>query len=166
MRRLSLPLGSGSGSPSGSSPRSCTVVASRIRSFSSACNSATGSFTSRCAWHDHAMLAGGLRPTICSAGKCSVVHCAKSHSILAAMLSHSPDFGAAQDRDHLLTEQGDRLGAAPIHRAPKDRQKVAGPAAAALLDDLLGHLSWCAGNELVLVYREAGASLGRIEERG
>jgi hypothetical protein len=82
------------------------------------------------------------------------------------MLSLSPDFGAPQDRDHLLTEQGDRLGAAPIHSAPKDRQKVAGPAATALLDDLLGDLSGCAGNELVIVYREAGASLGGIEESG
>src|SRR5262249_45861334 len=75
----------------------------------------------------HAKLAGGIRLTICSARKCSVVHCATSPSFLAAMLSLSPDFGAAQDRDHLLTEQGDRLGAAPIHRAPKDLQKVAGP---------------------------------------
>src|SRR5262245_3922114 len=73
--------------------------------------------------------------SICSARKCSIGDCATSHSILAAMLSLSPDLGAAQDRDHLLTEQGDRLGPAPIHRAPKDRQKVAGPAAAALLDD-------------------------------
>ena len=80
------------------------------------------------------------------------------------MVSHSPGFGATQDRNHLLTEQGDRLGAAPIYRAPKDRQKVAGSAAAALLDDLLGDLSWCAGNELVIVYRQAGASLGGIEE--
>src|SRR5262249_31480403 len=43
MRRLSLPLGSSSDSPSGtifSSPRSCTVMASRIRSFSSACQPA------------------------------------------------------------------------------------------------------------------------------
>src|SRR5262249_45861333 len=61
MRRLSLPLGSSSDSPSGtifSSPRSCTVMASRIRSFSSACKPAAlppdalgMHHATRCAWH-------------------------------------------------------------------------------------------------------------------
>src|SRR5262249_23592964 len=61
MRRLSLPLGSSSDSPPGtifSSPRSCTVMASRIRLFSSACKPAAlppdalgMHHATRCAWH-------------------------------------------------------------------------------------------------------------------
>jgi hypothetical protein len=71
--------------------------------------------------------------------------------------------GPAQDGDDLLAEQLRRPETLRIDGAAEDREDMAGAAGAALLDDLLGHLRRRAGDELVVMNREA--RLG-VQQRG